>query len=178
MAPWCSGYHHCTTSFNKAWTQVLSRSKSCLRRVGDSQWWESLTVVSTGNGQTSSVSNHTKKAIYHHHQAWNLLCFKRTSLQEGFMALFWNGNILEKKTDAAFFTIEWLYRSFPKNFAKFTGKHLRWSLLLIKLHPYSIFFKVPVNICFWLEENLRTNLVGLKLVRQWRIWILFSMQKL
>ena len=27
LAPWCSGYHYCKTSFNKAWTQVLHRFK-------------------------------------------------------------------------------------------------------------------------------------------------------
>ena len=44
MARWCSGYHYCTTSFNKAWTQVLRRFKSCSPRVGDSRWWGSLTM--------------------------------------------------------------------------------------------------------------------------------------
>ena len=33
MVPWCSGYRYCTTSFNKAWTQVLCRFKSCSQRV-------------------------------------------------------------------------------------------------------------------------------------------------
>ena len=37
------GSHHCTTSFNSAWTQVLRRFKPCLWRVGDSRWWGSLT---------------------------------------------------------------------------------------------------------------------------------------
>ena len=36
MALWCSGYQYCTTSFNKAWTQVLCRLKSCSQRVEDS----------------------------------------------------------------------------------------------------------------------------------------------
>ena len=45
VALWCSGYHYCTTSFNKAWTQVLHRFKSCLRHVRDSRWWGSLTMV-------------------------------------------------------------------------------------------------------------------------------------
>ena len=45
MALWCSGYYYCTTSFNKAWTQVLLRFKSCLRHVGDLRWWGSLTIV-------------------------------------------------------------------------------------------------------------------------------------
>ena len=34
MAPWCRGYHYCTSSFNKAWTKVLRRFKSCSWRVG------------------------------------------------------------------------------------------------------------------------------------------------
>ena len=33
MAPWCSGYHYCTTSFNKAKTQLLHRYKCCQQRV-------------------------------------------------------------------------------------------------------------------------------------------------
>ena len=49
MAPWCSGYHRCTASFNKAWTQALRRFKSCTRRVGDSQCWGSLVMIPTGN---------------------------------------------------------------------------------------------------------------------------------
>ena len=30
MSSQCSIYHYCTTSFNRAWTQVLRRFKSCL----------------------------------------------------------------------------------------------------------------------------------------------------
>ena len=45
----CSGYHYCTTSFNKAWTQVLYMFKSCSQRVRDSRWWGSLTMVSARN---------------------------------------------------------------------------------------------------------------------------------
>ena len=58
MAPWCS-YHYCTTSFNQVWTQVLHRFKFCPRHVGDSRWWESLTMI------LSSVS-HTTKTVHHH----------------------------------------------------------------------------------------------------------------
>ena len=35
VPPWCSGYHYWTTSFYKAWTQVLRRFKSCSWCVGD-----------------------------------------------------------------------------------------------------------------------------------------------
>ena len=55
MKPWCSGYHYCTTSFNKAWNQVLRRFKPCSRRVGDSRWWGSLTMVPAGNKATPFV---------------------------------------------------------------------------------------------------------------------------
>ena len=46
---WCNGYHYCTTSFNKAWTQVLRRFKSCSRRVGNLRWWRSLAMIPAGN---------------------------------------------------------------------------------------------------------------------------------
>ena len=44
----CNDYHYCTTSFNKPWIQVLRTFKSCWQRVGESRWWESLTVVPAG----------------------------------------------------------------------------------------------------------------------------------
>ena len=57
--------------FNKAWTQVLRRIKSCSWRVGDSRWWRSLTMVPAGNkAKCLSSVNHTTKIIHrHHHQA-------------------------------------------------------------------------------------------------------------
>ena len=66
---WRSGYHNCTASFNKAWTQVLCRFKSCSRRVGDSRWWRrSMAIIPTGNkAKRLSKVNHTTKAIHHHH---------------------------------------------------------------------------------------------------------------
>ena len=62
---WCSGYHYCTTSFNKARTQVLRRLKSCSRRVRDSRRWGSLAVVPGGNKAKclSSVNHTTKESI-------------------------------------------------------------------------------------------------------------------
>ena len=68
VVPWCSGYHYCTTSFYKAWTQVLRRLKSCSRLVGDSRWWASLTMVPAGKNANRLLSvNHTTKTIHHHH---------------------------------------------------------------------------------------------------------------
>ena len=49
VTPWCSGYHYCTTSFNKAWTQILHRLKPCLRCVSYLRWWKSLTMVPAEN---------------------------------------------------------------------------------------------------------------------------------
>ena len=64
MVPWCSGYHYCTTSFNKAWTQVLRRFKSCWRWVGNLGWWGSLTMVPARNkAERLSSVNHTTKTI-------------------------------------------------------------------------------------------------------------------
>ena len=66
MAPWCSGCHYCTTPFNQAWTQVLCRFKPCSRRVGDSRWWRSLTMVLAGNkAKRLSSVNHTTKTNHH-----------------------------------------------------------------------------------------------------------------
>ena len=65
---WCSGYYYYKTSFNKAWTQVLRSFKSCLRRVGDSRLWGSLTMVPAGDkAKRLSSVNHTTKTIHHHH---------------------------------------------------------------------------------------------------------------
>ena len=70
------GYHYCTTSFNKAWTQVLCAFKSCSRRVGDSLWWRSLTMVPAGNKAKRLLSvNHTTKTIhYRHHYLHDETC--------------------------------------------------------------------------------------------------------
>ena len=80
VASSCSGYHYCTTSFSKAWAQVLHRFKSCLQRIGDSRWWRSLTMVLAGNKviRLSSINHTTKTIHYHHHHyhpystAWNI----------------------------------------------------------------------------------------------------------
>ena len=69
VVPWCSIYHYCTTSFNKASIQFLRRFKSCSWRDGDSRWWGSLTMVTAGNkAKRLSSVNYTTKTIHHHHQ--------------------------------------------------------------------------------------------------------------
>ena len=47
LVPWCGGYHHCTISFNKTWTQV---------RISESHGWEFLYELS-GFGFESSCSH-------------------------------------------------------------------------------------------------------------------------
>ena len=70
VVPWCSGYDYCTISFNKAWTQVLHRFKSCSQYVEDSWWWGFLTMVPAGNKATPFVGQPCKKKNpkKHHHQ--------------------------------------------------------------------------------------------------------------
>ena len=69
VAACCSGYHYCTTSFNKSWTYVGCRFKSCSRRVRDLQWWVSLTMVPARNkAKHSSSVNHTIKSIHQRFQ--------------------------------------------------------------------------------------------------------------
>ena len=68
MAPWrCGGYHYCTISFNYTWTQALRRFKPCSRRVRNSLWWGSPTMVPARNkAKRLSSVNHTTKATHHH----------------------------------------------------------------------------------------------------------------
>ena len=71
-APWCSGHHYCTTSFNRAWAQVMCRFKVCSQRVGDSKWWGSLTMVPAmivgqlyhKNNSSSSSSSSLKQPFH------------------------------------------------------------------------------------------------------------------
>ena len=73
VAPWCSGYHYCTTSFKKAWSQVLRRFKSRLWSVGDWRWWRSLTIVPAENKATHLYRPNIpqKQFIIRYHQSPN-----------------------------------------------------------------------------------------------------------
>ena len=87
VAPWRSGYHCCTASFNQAWTQVLRRFKPCSWRVGDSRWWGSLAMVPDGNeAKRFSSVNHTTKAIHHHHH--------HHQVTNGWIAGWWINNVV------------------------------------------------------------------------------------
>ena len=73
---WCSGYHCCTTSFIKAWTQVLRR----LNPAREDLWkWYRLEI----RLRLSSV-NHTTKTIHHqhhhHHRHHNRIIYKSENL--------------------------------------------------------------------------------------------------
>ena len=60
------GYHYCTTSSNKAWTQVLHKFKCYLRRAAC--WrFEMVTMIPAGNkAKRLSSVDHTTKTIHHH----------------------------------------------------------------------------------------------------------------
>ena len=69
VAPWCCGYHFCTTSFNKIWTRIPRRFKSCSKRVGDLRWRKTRTMVRLEIRRKRFLSiNYTAKIIHHHHQ--------------------------------------------------------------------------------------------------------------
>ena len=91
VAPWCSGYHYCTTSFSKVWTQILRRFKPCLIYDGKNLWqWSRLKIR---RKHLSSV-NHTTIAIHHHHhhqlKAVNYFCKKfHVRCLTGFRMRFW-----------------------------------------------------------------------------------------
>ena len=67
LPPWCSDYHHCTTSYNQSWTQAFRKFKPCSWRVRNLRWWGSLTMVPAGNkAKHLSSVNHSTKTIHHH----------------------------------------------------------------------------------------------------------------
>ena len=81
VVPQCSSYHYCTTSFQKAWTQVLRKFKSWLQGVGHSQWWGSLTIVLVEirlNAFCWSTIPQKQLIIIHHHQY--KIYFRNTSV--------------------------------------------------------------------------------------------------
>ena len=145
MAPWSSGCHYCTTSFNKVWTQVLCRFKSCSWRVGDARWWGSRTMVPAGNKAKSLSSvNHTTKTIHHHyhHHHHHSVVFKLKS-----SSFFQYSNFLLCLRLAPFLKKMLWHRCFPVNCDKFLRalffiKHLRWLLLIFYLFQIYNFLAV------------------------------------
>ena len=95
VAPWCNGYEYCTTSFNKAWAQVLCRFKSCSRRVGYLRWWGSLTMVPAGSkAKRLSLVNHITKPIHHHHILCRVMTFVASLLRFAFLQIYYRANFL------------------------------------------------------------------------------------
>ena len=63
---WLYIYIH--KNLRTTWIQVLRRLNSYSWLVGDSRWWESLTMVPAGNkAKYLSSVNHTTRIIHHHH---------------------------------------------------------------------------------------------------------------
>ena len=63
--------YYCTTSSNKAWTQVMHSFKSCPRCVRDLRWWKSLTMVRAVDAALLlSLSNHSAKPLHYHQLKW------------------------------------------------------------------------------------------------------------
>ena len=62
-------------NFYLGWFQVLQLTPfllSCSQRVGDSQWWGSLTMIPAGNkAKRFPPVNRTTKAIHHHHNHYH-----------------------------------------------------------------------------------------------------------
>ena len=88
LAPWCSGYHYCASSFKKAWAQILRRLRSCSWRVGELRWW-GWTMIPLGNKveHLSSVNHNSKQFIFIDHVKklhWSTLeSHNRTYVLEG-----------------------------------------------------------------------------------------------
>ena len=65
VLPWCSGYHYCTYSLTKVWTQVLRRLKACSWLIGDLRRWEPLKMIPTrSKDKRLSSVNHSAKEVF------------------------------------------------------------------------------------------------------------------
>ena len=66
MVEWSSLLHN---FIQQSLNQVLCKFKTCSRCVGDSRWWQSLTMVPAENkAQSLSLVNHNTETIHHHHR--------------------------------------------------------------------------------------------------------------
>ena len=67
VAPWCSGYSTTAQLHSTKPELRFCAGSNPARRVGDSRWWGSLTMVPAGNkAKRLSSVNHTTKTIHHH----------------------------------------------------------------------------------------------------------------
>ena len=55
---WRRGCYYYSSSYNKAWSQILRRFKSCSRVVGGLWWWESLNMVLLGKKTSTACFGH------------------------------------------------------------------------------------------------------------------------
>ena len=67
LALWCSGYHYCTSSFNKF------SVKTCCWCVKDLRWWEAPTMVPAGASLNAFHRKHSTKIIHHRHHHHQML---------------------------------------------------------------------------------------------------------
>ena len=91
---WCSGYHYCTTSFIKAWIQVLCRFNPAqgALEIGDGEnVWQSSRLEITL--RLSSVNHTTETTPHHHHhhhhqhqQAMNIWRIMITKIESSHLA--------------------------------------------------------------------------------------------
>ena len=82
MAPCCSGYRYCTTSFNEAWNQVLPTFRFCARsnavcgvleiRNGEDFWQCSQLEIRLNVFHRSTIPQKQFIIIHLHHSSWVL----------------------------------------------------------------------------------------------------------
>ena len=81
VASWCSGYHYCTTSFNKAWTQVLRRFDPARGvseiRGGEDLWQCSLLEIRLNTFRRSPFVIPQKQFIIIRFLFWTPQCTER-----------------------------------------------------------------------------------------------------
>ena len=173
VAPWCSGCHYCTTSFNKAWARVLCRFKSCSRRVRDSRWWGSLTIVSYGNKAKRLLSvSHTTKTIHHHHlcktwSVWHSWFGRWQWGSEGYLPPLWcckvnlypSCTILLKSTDCQQVLMFWLIVLSAQFLKTFPFSNILYFSVLSKKSKYDI-VNVIVGVTNLLPPETVTNTLG------------------
>ena len=113
-------------------TKPELRFKSCSRRVGDSRWWRSLTMVPAGNNaiRLSAVNLATKTILhYHHHQ--RTIFPKNLFLQNISLVL-----VLDHLKQALRNAVSFLHDSKSRNFLPILFSILEQVLVQKVLHKF------------------------------------------
>ena len=127
------------------WLSLLHSFKSCSRRVRDSRWWGSLTMVPAGNKtkRLSSV-NHTTKTIHHSiHGAFDcmfLSCHICVSEWIHTYSIVWN-TVISPEVEYWNF---WTKKKHHKNIKLFTKQlndNTHWKKIL-KKEKYNFLFSI------------------------------------